>query len=536
MSNKLLLKSSPKIFKNYKSKHPAQTILAIKKSLKKLGIDLNNLKYSGGKIGEDFSIYSGEIVYKGQYIAAGKGISNQLSEASAYAETAERIPHNMSPLNSQINRQIDLKGTEFRGYSHGAEEKIKNAVGITDFFKHFPVFNVEEIKKGDSSKDWIDAFSLTDNKYKKVPHVLIREISGSNGCAAGNTLEEAISQAFCEVCERYSLIEHVTKKLSAPTVDPATIKDKNIHKAIDLFNSMNIDVEIKDLTLGNKVPVMGVLFTNQNLAHEEDTLKKKIFHKTLHAGSHLDLNLAIMRCFVEEWQTSDRIIQTFMYHREINIIDKYFSQNEKQKIISNFKKDFNPLMVFNRSMEDFDFIDEHSPQIPFKNLSSYSTTDFLKDIEIIKDISKNNSWDTMIIDYSIPELPLRIIRAVIPSISDTLKFYYKKTDKIPYKRQGLPSLKFFSLNKKIDIKELISSAKKTYSFKNFLLNKNLNAKELIPIAERELIENVITPYPKVRTLEYSPFEILTVLKSSYFILGNREKGQKVDNLLRFYSE
>ncbi len=537
MTNQFVLKSSPKIFKNYKSEFPAQTILRCKKALAGLGIDLKKLKYEEGKIGKDFLIYGRQLTYNNHYIASGKGTTRQLCEASAYSETVERIPVGLSPLTPYLNLEIDLeKGSFLPGFFYKNRGNSLNAIDVKSFLKYFPLLDLQK-EEEEMTKYWVDAFSLTENKYKKVPHLLIKRISGSNGCAAGNTLEEAIVQAFCEVCERYSLIEHILQRIPAPTIDPNSIKDKNIQKAIELFNSMNIDVEIKDLTLGNKIPVMGVLFTNQNLAHEKNTLKKKMFYKTLHAGSHFDPNQAIMRCFVEEWQVANPNIHSFMYHPEFNIVDNYFSHKEKMEILNRLEKDYVPLISTNRSFENFNFLDKCSPTIPLDAISNYDTADFLEEIKTIKDISKKNGWETLIIDYSVPEIPLKIVRAVTPSISDILRYAYPGQEKItdfPKKKRAL-LLEDFLSNKKVEAKELISAAENELAVSGSLSKTKTDIKELISAAENELIEKIITPYSALRFLKYSLIEILAILKKSYLVLGNRKKHQRIDNLLEHYS-
>ena len=532
----MILKSSPKIFQNYKSNHPAKTISAVKKSFKKLGLNLNNLKYRGEKVGDIFSIYGGEITYGGEYVCAGKGLSLQLSEASAYAEAAERIPPNMSPLSAHINRKLDIEGAWMKGYSKGTQDKIKNALGVEEFFKGFPNIDIREIREGELAKHWVDAYSLTEDKRIKVPPPLVREISGSNGCAAGNTMEEAIHQGFAEVCERYSLIRYITENLFAPTVNKKTIKNKEIKNLIELFDSLNISVEIKDLTMGNKVPVMGVVFTNHNLDYDKDSLRYRLFHRTLHAGSHLDLNQAIIRCFIEEWQTSTNT-QALMYHREMNIIDRYFDEKRKKEIVDNFNKDFNPLMVFNRSFSDFDFIDRNAPIISFGDLVSHETDDFYDDVKIISNLSQKNGWKPLIMDYSIPEIPLSVIRMVIPTVSDTLRYNHpdkKEEIKIPYDKKLVPSLKSFSAHNKIKTKEIISAAENPSVFKSFLAKKNINVKEIVPLLEKELIEHMVTPYPPYRTLEYNPPELLKILRSGLMIMGNKQKSSKTEALLEDY--
>jgi len=508
-------KSSPKIYKNYKSEYPARTIYAAKKSLKKIGIDLGKLKYKGEKVGKGFSIYGGQATYDNKYIASGKGTTYQLSEASVYSEIIERIPLGISPLSPYLKLRKDIHRASFLpGYFYTSRKKIKNSVDIKDLFRYLPSFNLKRMRGEDISRFWADAFSLTEGKYKKTPHLLIRKIAGSNGCASGNTLEEAVSQAFCEVCERHSMIEHVIKKIPAPTIDSKTIKNKDIHKAIDLFNSMNIDVEIKDLTLGNKLPVMGVLFTNQNLAHDKDTLRKRMFYKTLHPGSHLDLNQAIMRCFIEEWQTAGSDLQFFLYHREFDFVDNYFTKEEKEKIVKNIRADFRPLANSTRSFEDFNFLGKDSSKIPMSSLASHVTNDFLDDMEIIKDISQKNNWETFIVDYSIPELPLKVVRVIVPSVSDLFRYNYpspKKITDFPKQREGYPLDVFFQ-NKKADIQELISAA------------------------EDDLVEKVIAPFPSPLFLKYSPSDILTILKIGYTALGNHKKQSRIDSFFERRSQ
>jgi len=516
MAASFQLKPSPKIYKNYKSAFPSQTILSIKEALRKIGIESNKLKHDWGKINlGNFSVYTGQIFYNNRYVCSGKGISYQLLEASAYGELIERIPLNISPLVPCINLGIDIeRGSYLRGYISESPERVKNNVDIGKFFSHFPLMNIKKFKQNDLCKYWVDAFSLTAEKYKKVPHLLISAIAGSNGCAAGNTPEEAISQAFCEICERCSLTEHILRKQSVPTIDPGSIEDKTIRQAIELFNSMNVDVEIKDFTLGNKLPVMGVLFTNQNLAHEKDNLKKRLFFKTLTVGSHLDLNQALLRCFTERMQIDTCDVQNLMYHREFDILKNYFPEKAKRKIMEDLiKREFyHPLVTSWRSFDSFDYLNRSSPVISFENLLSHRTADFLEDIEIIKNISKKNHWETMIIDYSIPELPLRVVRAVVPSVSDLLRL------RCPSK--GNPFL--------------FCNQKKTLSPDTIFENKKGDIKQLIPVLENYLASNIVWPQPS--KIVPSPKKILFALLSLCLLIEENKKSSHIFELLNEISE
>ncbi len=506
-----VLKSSPKIFQHYKSDIPAKTIANAKKFLKSIGIDLSKLKYDSHKISNGkFSVYASALVYENAFVASGKGLTYQLSEASAYSEAVERVAVGLSKIIPFANSpEYFQKRPDLLGSTVGKQSEIKNAVDIKGFFKYFPAVSIKELKKRELSKHWVDAFSLRENKYKKVPHQLIEHISASNGCAAGNTLEEAISQAFCEVYERYSLLEHVSKRLPAPTIDPGSIKDETVHQGIELFNSMNIDVEIKDLTLGNKIPVVGVLFTNQNLAHEKDTMRNKLFFKTISIGSHLDLNHAIVRCFTERIQTENADRDKMMYHREIKILDDYFSPAEKEKIIKriNHKKHLLPLLSLSKSFDDFSFLGKSRKTIPLSSLQSRKTENFLEDIEIIKDISRKNNWSDLIINYSTPALPLKVVRVAIPAVSDTLRCRH------PHPARTTDIFKILTVS---------------------VENKKRVARQIIDLLEENLVDKVAQLIPDVIREKYLAEESLPILLGLYLFSKNKKKGAKIAELLEQY--
>jgi YcaO-like protein with predicted kinase domain len=415
-------KSSPKIFKNYKSASPKKTVKEAKKFLKKIGLDVD---YCSAKIElKDFVVYSGRITCKNKgeefYLAAGKGITKDLCMASAYAELIERILSNFIIATNFVKVPFRM-----------LKEKDDDKVDVEEFLKHFKIVN--------SKKDsfvWTEAFSVLENKKVAIPYYFLKTISASNGLAAGNTIEEAFSQAFCEVCERYSNIEHLIKKIPANTIDKKTIHNKRIHRFIKLFESFNFEVEIKDLTLEGKVPVVGVLFTNNNIKKETKVVKD-IYYKTLVVGSHFNLEEAIIRCFLEELQgvmcNMSMLIETgklaYSYggnNYYVDVFKDYYTKEDYLKILENFKKSFHEESFVNQcSLENFDYM-KKGKLISFSELTSIKTKDFLEDIKLIKEILKKNNWKAFIVDHSVKNSSLKVIRLFIPSVSDSLRYFFKE--------------------------------------------------------------------------------------------------------------
>jgi ribosomal protein S12 methylthiotransferase accessory factor len=71
---------------------------------------------------------------------------------------------------------------------------------------------------------WVDGYSVMQDKTVKVPINFIAYINASNGMAAGNTIEEALIQASCEVFERYTQIQIIKPEKVVPTVDKSTLE------------------------------------------------------------------------------------------------------------------------------------------------------------------------------------------------------------------------------------------------------------------------------------------------------------------------
>jgi ribosomal protein S12 methylthiotransferase accessory factor len=499
-------KSSPKIYKNYKSDYPENTVSNIKKYLKENNL---KLKYKERKIIYNKKyFYFGSLIYRDNNInvlvCSGKGTSKKLCEASAYSELIERI----LSKNSLISHLIKIKIKKLKKYE-------KNKIDINDFFKKYPIKKIPKNR----FDNWVKSFSIIDKKNIGIPYSFIENISKPNGLAAGNSLEEAISQAFCEICERYSLIEHLIKKIPAPTIDQRTIKNKKIINFIKYFNSINHNVEIKDFTLKNKVPVMGVLFTNNNVIKNK-LLIKSVYYKTLNVGSHFNIEEAIIRCFTEKIQNHAGIVENMIEPGKlilklnkniykINFLDQYFSEKENFKILKNFKKTkyHQPFLLSGRSLENFKFLERKNiKNIKISDLKSFVTKDFLEEVKQIKNIAINNKWKILVVDHSIKECPIKVVRVIIPSISDTLRFILKKIDNIDELIKDNPFIKKEKYTTKINDKFnyfkfniipeniLIYYAGKNFIEHNYLIQKIIDlSKRTNNTKEINKIKKIIEP-------------------------------------------
>ena len=427
------LKSTPKVFQKYKSDYPENTIKRIKEGFKEIGL---NIIYQEKKIGTDeFSIYvSSAMVDLLSWSQLGKGITPILSKASAYAELAERfstgfmelkmpLPKNSykyQKLLEPINERKFLKGfTKVKNHEIFSYENISKYFPSGLSKKEYNTF-----KKENLLECLVDSYSILKKSWEKIPITIVELNSMSNGIASGNTYEEAITQASFEIFERYGANKIVAEKLLCPTIDPNTIYNKMVQKAISLFKNLNIDVIIKDFTIGNKIPVIGMVFINHNLKNDKNLLKKERDYIRIEVGSHLDLHEAIIRCFTENLQVLGVDKELFNREQSDILYDSWTKDLDKEFI--GVQDEFKYFMREYDYFGDLSFL-EKGKVISFDKLTIHKqNSDFIDDIKEITRVCISNSWDFSIIDFTHKILKFPTIRVVMTPISMDYDHFNRK--------------------------------------------------------------------------------------------------------------
>lgn len=431
------LSQSPKIYQNYKCDVPKNTIKRIKNGFKKIGFDIN---YKEDNISSsDFKIFVGsaliDILGWAQH---GKGFSSNLAKASAYAELAERFSACFLEIKIPLSENAEeyekiLKNVNSRNFLKGFSKEVNslctNFQYVNTFFQENLTKETFELYKNEGFMDCIvDAYSIVDEKYIKLPIHLVELISLSNGIAAGNTHEEAIAQASFEIFERYAASRLFSEKTQSSTIDPESIKNKQILDCIKLFDSLNIDVIIKDFSLAKGLPVIGVLFINKNLKNSSNKLIKERNYKRVNAGAHINLHEAIMRCFVEYFQTVhldrkevfEQKAAKVLYDIWVKKLGKeYFGVDKPYKYFTRYYDFYGNLSFL-----------EKGKIIDFDTLNSVENNDSFDDVKRITDICKKNKWDLQVVDYTHKILQFPTVRVVIPSVSTDIDLFIKKIVKI----------------------------------------------------------------------------------------------------------
>ena len=371
---------------NRKDKNPIETIKTIKTILKSLGIKIR--EYPLKSISNSY--YSIRIEIKGFYNMGsnGKGISKEFAMASAYAELMERLQSRMLIRNYFLNKvinKLDEKTTlnnikKIENYYIG--EKDEN---FYDFLANRPDFtSLEEFT------------NLHTDKKELLPSKLIGAVCHSNGLCAGNSYHEAISQGICEILERYAYKVILTK---TPTLKNIAINDTlDCKKEIQAIKDLGLNISIKDCSLDNTYPVLGVLIQTEDK-------QKYVFA----LASDTNINIAIQRCITEICQG---------LNSKEDLLNKMKPYNNSFDKLNIEEKRINWLKCYssNNGVHP-SYIFESNENIDYRELTVFNEYKSNKEVyDSLLKILKNSKNKIYLKDYS--KTDFHTYRVYIPSLSE----------------------------------------------------------------------------------------------------------------------
>jgi oxazoline/thiazoline synthase len=149
--------------------------------------------------------------------------------------------------------------------------------------------------------EWSPVWSLRDERFKYLPTSLLYffhtdglaagEIhADSNGCAAGNTIEEAIVQGFLELVERDSYAIWWYNRLQRQELDLAQFDDSYVRDLKSQFSETGRRLWVLDITNDLGIPSFVALSHAAQNGHD---------FVEYGSGSHFDARIALLRALTE---------------------------------------------------------------------------------------------------------------------------------------------------------------------------------------------------------------------------------------------
>lgn len=282
----------------FKDASPLKTVERIKHILAEQGIETQEIWNESG-VPYCFGI---TIRVSGTTFSVnGKGLTREFALASGYGELMERLQlgfigkfdvqkdghHTADTSRFEMRTAQELLGANRRWYELMAK-RLELETGSTT--------TPEEIlaqctdKNGQIPTDLF--FNITTGTKENFPKSLWSRIYSSNGCAAGNSMEEALVQAISEIVERQYRTRIVLEDISLPDIPDEFLQQFEVsYNIIKYVRERGFRVIVKDCSLGEKFPVICVCFIDEASGR---------YHT--HFGAYPIFEIALARALTETFQ------------------------------------------------------------------------------------------------------------------------------------------------------------------------------------------------------------------------------------------
>jgi len=341
-----------------------------------------------------------------EFRSMGKGVTADSSKAGALAEGAEWL----------LARPTE----ELPGYMVGREKDVCDAVSFASLLGHVasatpPV--LDRIRALDDSCHWVDGYSLIHKTTVKVPLEYVRLISGPNGKATGNHLEEAILHAALEVFERRAQIAVLRNRMVVPTIDVSTVSEPLVHRQIEFLRGHGIEVVLKDLSFGGVLPCIGAYFVDHNIPEDYQ------FRHFFKIGTSFDTPEALLRMFTEyvQGRRKDEFLIPGSSHLASQVdtvlVHDFRKLRTQPEDCDNFMSSFMFGFVPYRNADFF----KEGEIVPLAYRESRD--ECLEDIAEVCEICTTLGKDCIVVDLSDPAAGFPVVQVIIPSYSDVLPFH-----------------------------------------------------------------------------------------------------------------
>ena len=328
----------------------------------------------------------------------GKGSTAEQAEASALMEAIERY--------SGIFQGDEIRQTRrFTDFSEGdaiLSNDVQHVSEAQFAARHEPVADgahpVPDPIDPDAKIEWSPAWSLRDQRFKYLPTGLLYFFyqdfhTDSNGCAAGNTREEAIVQGFLELVERDAYAIWWYNRLRRPGIDLGQFDDSYVRDLRAQFADHGRNIWVLDVTSDLGVPSYVAIM------HWIEDGKENI---EFGSGAHFDRRIAMLRSLTE--------LSQFL---SINVIDGGGLRGDRSTLDGT-----TPLRL-----ENYPFLQPANDAPPAPELGMSVPLDSVKEqVEACVEVARRAGYDFLALDQTRPDVEVPVVRVIVPG----LRHFYKR--------------------------------------------------------------------------------------------------------------
>lgn len=338
--------------------------------------------------------------------SAGKGRTNSQAKASGLCEAIERYSgvFQGDEIRSKTSYQkLGEQAIHPNQCMNFSEKQYKNREQWNSKYKG-EFQKVPEPFDETRVIDWTPVWSLTNQVFKYLPTAYcyygyppsypLDCWADSNGCAAGNTREEAILQGFMELVERDCVALWWYNRLSKPRVDLDSFDELYFQELKQYYHNLNRDLLVLDITSDLNIPCF-VAISSRKDKEVEDIL--------LGYGAHFDPKIAISRALTEVNQILPNV------------------SSLKTDGTTNYPLFADPIGIqwwqTARLMNQSYLIpDEKMKQKKSNDYLSLASDDLLEDIKLCQQIIKKNGMELLVLDQTRADIGLTVVKVIVPGM------------------------------------------------------------------------------------------------------------------------
>jgi ribosomal protein S12 methylthiotransferase accessory factor len=247
--------------------------------------------------------------------------------------------------------------------------------------------------------EWSPVWSLRDQRFKYLPTGFLYFFyrgpgainADSNGCAAGNTLAEAVVQGFLELVERDAYAIWWYNRLQRPAVDLARFEDSYIRDLQAQLGEHGRRLWVLDVTSDLEIP------TFVGITHWMQDGKENI---EFGSGAHFDARIALLRTLTE--------LNQFL---SIGLMGGGTGEKSSLDGVTPLRLEAYPFLSPNGEAT------AHSAADP-----KFSRLDTGKQVAACVDVAKQHGLDFMVLDQTRADIEVPVVRVVVPG----MRHFYKR--------------------------------------------------------------------------------------------------------------
>ncbi|HAC62420.1 MAG TPA: adenylate cyclase [Cyanothece sp. UBA12306] len=415
----IVLQSCPKTFTvegGHRCKTPQQTlreyqhhispITGVVRELEKFSSHKNNLTHTY-VAKHHFSAIKDDLTSLHQNLngrSAGKGQTDEQAKVSSFCEAIERYSISFQGNENRLQASYYQLGDKaidpnqcmnFSPLQYNDRREWNSR--CSSLFQQVPEpFNKER------EIEWTPVWSLTAQDFKYLPTAYCYHgypnpwgdcWSDTNGCATGNTLEEAILQGFLELVERDCVALWWYNCLKKPAVELDSFEKPYFQQLKNYYHSIHRDLWVLDLTSDLKIPTFAAI-TRRTDREVEDIV--------LGFGSHFDPMIAIGRALVEVNQILPAVLSV--------------NQQGNSHYLS-----YDSLAIEWWKTATLDNKPYLGPDknLPVKVANDYShrwENDLLEDVMTCQKIAEDNNLEMLVLDQTRADIGLNVVKVIVPGM------------------------------------------------------------------------------------------------------------------------